>query len=135
MRVSPAAHRQLHIGQHVFVWREKDRKYSFAILNLSEYGKQVTLCGSRPQDWRFLGRLCPPPPEITDVLLASISSTLSSHSKKSPGIRRAVYTQNEAGVRVFVSEAVENKDLRANGSDISEAKQKELLGFLERGAF
>jgi hypothetical protein len=39
-RVPPAADRQLHIGQHVFVWREKERKYCgpFAILNLSENG-------------------------------------------------------------------------------------------------
>jgi hypothetical protein len=61
-RVPPAADRQLHIGQHVFVWREKERKYCgpFAILNLSEDGTQVTECVSWPQECRLLCRLCPP---------------------------------------------------------------------------
>jgi hypothetical protein len=37
-RVLPASDRQLHYGQHVFVWREKERRYfvPFAILSLSE---------------------------------------------------------------------------------------------------
>jgi hypothetical protein len=44
-REPPAADRKLRIGQHVFVWREKERKYCgpFAILNFSEDGTQVTL--------------------------------------------------------------------------------------------
>jgi transposase InsO family protein len=44
-RVPPAADRQLRLGQHMFVCREKERKYCgpFAILNLSADGTQVTL--------------------------------------------------------------------------------------------
>jgi hypothetical protein len=62
---------------------------------------------------------------MADVFLANISGTLPSYSNKTPGIHRAVSTQNEADVPVFASEAVENKDPRANGPDFSAAKQKE----------
>jgi hypothetical protein len=48
---------------------------------------------------------------------------------------RAAYTKDEADVPVYVTEAVENKDPRANGPDFSAAKQKELLGLLDRGTF
>jgi hypothetical protein len=137
-RVPPAVDRELHTGQHGFVWREKERKYCgpFAILNLSEDGTQVTLNVNRGHRSGVFSANCVcPAPQMADVLLASISSTLSSYSNKASGMRRAVYTQNQADVPVFVSEAVENKDPRAKGPDFSAAKQKELLGLLERGTF
>jgi hypothetical protein len=129
-RVPPAVNRALHIGQQGFVWREKERKYcgSFAILNLSD-GTQVTLNVNRGHRSGVFSADCVrPAPEMADVLLANTSSTLSSYSNRAPGMHRAAYTQNQADVPVFVSEAVENKDPRDNGPDFSAAKQKELLG-------
>jgi transposase InsO family protein len=137
-RVPPAADRQLHIGQHVFAWREKERKYCgpFAILNLSENGTQVTVNVDRGQRSGVFSADCVrPAPKMADVFLARISSTLSSYSSKAPGMHRAAYTKVEADVLVYVTEAVENKDPRSNGPDFSAAKQKELLGLLERGTF
>jgi hypothetical protein len=130
-RVPPAADTQLRTGQHVFVWGEKERKYCgpFAILNFSD-GTQVTLNVDRGHRSGVVFADCArSAPEMADVLLASISSTLSSYSNKAPGMHRAVYTQNEAGVPVF--EAVKNRHPRANGPDFSAAKQKDLLGLLE----
>jgi hypothetical protein len=137
-RVPPADDRQHHIGQHVFFWREKERKYCgpFAILNLFEDGTQVTLNVDRGHRRGVFSADCVrPAPPMADVLLAKISSTLSSYSNRAPGMHRAVSTQNKTDVPVFVSEAVENKDPRANGPDFSAAKKRELLGLLERGRF
>jgi hypothetical protein len=92
-RVPPAADRQLHIGQHVFVWREKERKYCgpFAILNLSNDGTHVTLNVDRGHRSGVFSADCVrPAPEMADVLLANISSTLSSYSNRAPGMHRAV---------------------------------------------
>jgi hypothetical protein len=129
-RVPPAAERHLHIGQYMFVRREKERKYCgpLAILNLSEGGTQVTLNVDRGHRSGVCTADCVrPAPEMANVLLASISSTLSSYSNKTPRMHRAVYTQNEADVPVFVWEAVENKDPRSREPDFSAAKQKEML--------
>jgi hypothetical protein len=76
-----------------------------------------------------------PAPEMADVSLARISSTLSSYSNRAPGMHKAAYTKDEADVPVYVTEAVENKDPRSNGPEFSAAKQKELPGLLERGTF
>jgi hypothetical protein len=72
---------------------------------------------------------------MADIFLARISSTLSSYSNRAPGIHRTAYTVDEANVPVNVTEAVEKKDPRASGREFSVAKQKELLGLLERGTF
>jgi hypothetical protein len=112
-RVPPAADRQLHIGQHVFVWREKERKYCglIAILNLSEDGTQVILNVDRGHRSGVFSADCVrPAPEMADVLLANISSTRSSYSNRAPVMHRAVYTKDKTDVPVFVSEAVENKN-------------------------
>jgi Reverse transcriptase (RNA-dependent DNA polymerase) len=137
-RVPPAADRQLHTGEHVFVWRDKERKYCgpFAILNLSENGTQVTLNVDRGQRSGVFSADCVRhAPEMAGVFLAHISSTLSSYSNRAPGMHRSAYTKDEADVPVYVTEAVENKDPRSNGPEFSAAKQKELLGLLERGTF
>jgi hypothetical protein len=108
----------------------------FAIFNLSENGTQVTLNVDRGQRSGVFSADCVrPAPEIADVFLARISSTLSSYSNRAPGMHRAAYTKDEADVPVYVTEAVENKDPRSNGHEFSAAKQKELLGLLERGTF
>jgi hypothetical protein len=135
-RVPPAADRQPHIVQHVFVWREKERKYCgpFAILNLSENGTQATLNVDRGHRSGVFSADCVrPAPEMDDVFLARISSTLSSYSNTAPGMHRAACTKDEADVPVYVMEAVENKDPRSNGPEFSAAKQKELLGLLGAG--
>jgi hypothetical protein len=78
-RVPQVGDRQLHIRQHMFVWREKERKYCgpFAILNLSEDGTQVTLNVDRGhRSGVFAADCVRPAPEMADVLLANISSTL-----------------------------------------------------------
>jgi hypothetical protein len=54
-------------------------------------------------------------PEMASVFLARISSTLSSYLNRAPGMRGTAYTKDEADVPVYVTEAVENKDPRANG--------------------
>jgi hypothetical protein len=87
-RVPPAADRQLHIGQHVFVWRVKERKHCgpFATLNLPKDGTQVTLNVDRVHRSDVFSADCVrPAPEMADVLLANISSTLSSYSNRAPG--------------------------------------------------
>jgi hypothetical protein len=99
-RVPPAADRQLHIGQHMFVCREKERKYCgpFAILNLSEDLTQVTLnVGRYHRSGVFSTDCVRPAPEIADVSQANISCTLSSYSYRAPETHRAVYTQNPSG--------------------------------------
>jgi hypothetical protein len=47
-------------------------------------------------------------------------------------MHRVVYTQDEADVPIYATQAVHNKDPRGNGPEFSAAKQKELLGLLER---
>jgi hypothetical protein len=103
----------------MLVWRVKERKYCgpFAILNLSENGTQVTLNVDRGQRSGVFSADCVrPAPEMADVFLARISSTLSSYSNRAPGIHRAAYTKDEADVPGYVTEAVENKDPRSNCS-------------------
>jgi hypothetical protein len=117
-RVPPAADRQLHIGQHVFAWREKERKNCrpFAILNLSEGGTQVTLNVDRGHRSGVFSADCVrPAPEMADVSQANNSSTLPSYSNRAPGMHRPVYTQKPSGRPVFVYKAEENKDPRAMG--------------------
>jgi hypothetical protein len=97
-RVPPAAERHLHIGQHMFVRREKERKYCgpFAILNLSEDVTQVTLNVDRGyRSGVFSADCVRPAPEMADVSQANISSTLPSYSNRAPGMHRPVYTQTK----------------------------------------
>jgi hypothetical protein len=49
-------------------------------------------------------------------------------------MHRTTYTEDEADFPLYATEAVQNKDPRAS-PDFSSAKQKELLGLLERGTF
>jgi hypothetical protein len=135
-RVPPAADRKLHIGQHVLVWREKERKYCepFAILNLSEDATQVTMNVDRGHMRGVFSADCVrPAPEMADVVLATISSTLSSYSTKAPVMHRAVYTQNQADVPVFVSEAVANKDLVPLGLNFLQLSRRSYWAFLSAG--
>jgi hypothetical protein len=84
-RVPPGADRHLHIGQHVFVSRKGAkvlRTFCDTQFVRERYTSYVE-CGSWPKEWRFLCRLCPP--EMADVFLARISSTLSSYSNRAPG--------------------------------------------------
>jgi hypothetical protein len=117
-RVPPAADRQLHIGQHMFVCREKERKYCgpFAILNMSEDVTQVTLNVDRcHRSGVFSADYVRPAPELADVSQANISSTLSSYSNRAPGTHRAVYTQKPSGRPCLRIRRWENKDPRAMG--------------------
>jgi hypothetical protein len=134
--IPPAADRKLAVGHLVFFWREKEKRYvgPIPILNLSADGTQVTL--SVDVDHRsgvFSSDCIRPAPEMADVFLSSVQSHLISFSGGDS--HRACYTFFAEDTPVFVTESVPNTDPRAKEPCFEAAKQKELLGMLERGTF
>jgi hypothetical protein len=129
--VPPAADRKLAVGQLVFVWREKEKRYASPIFNLSADGRQVTLSMDVDHHSGIFSSDCiRPAPEMANVFLRSVKSHLSSFS--GGDCHRACYTLYAP---VFVTESVPNTDPRAKEPVFEAAKEKELLGLLKRGTF
>lgn len=135
-RVPPAVDRSLVVGEDIYVWREREKKYCgpYPILNISNDGSQVTISTEWGERSEVFSTDCiRPATDLLEVLMDQVSTEFDPHCTWKSC--RANYTTSGEDVPIFVTEAVALTDERANGPQFTEPKKAEIRGPLERGTF
>lgn len=135
-RIPLAANRRLTIGEKVYVWREKEKRYCgpYPVLNLSPDGTQDTLSIDKGVRTGVFSSDCTrPATDVNDIIIAHVSAEFRPLT--SFNVSRAAYTSSPRDVPIFVTETVPLSDERANGPKFQAAKKAEMKGLLERGTF
>ena len=136
-RVPPAAKRRYIVGDPVYIYREKEKRYlgPYTILEVDKDRLRVDLPerhqtrGKEPSGW-FSGDQCRPVREVADTIM---DSSFSEWNEFKTNHENAA---SRGAVReCLVTEIVSNDDPRAASEKFVAARKKELEGLINRGCF